>query len=84
MQYINTKTFAFLREISQNNNRVWFTENKQRYLDIKTNLEVFASYWHSKIMKVNKDFQNPEIKPYIFRIYRDARFAKGKPYKDNF
>lgn len=84
MKYLTKNIFEFLLDISKNNNRDWFMENKQRYIDIKKNLERFASLWHSELMKINKNFQNPNICPYIFRIYRDARFSKWKSYKDNF
>ena len=31
MTYFTPESFAFLRELRENNNRDWFAENKQRY-----------------------------------------------------
>lgn len=82
MTKIDFKTFKFLNDISQNNNREWFTENKDRYLDAKDNLTHFADSWLQALMTFDESLRD-EHKPYVFRIYRDARFAKGRPYKNN-
>lgn len=83
MKHINTSVFTFLKEIAANNNREWFAENKQRYLDIKKQLEIFAAHWHSQVRNIDESVAGVDCKPYFFRIYRDARFAKWKPYKQN-
>lgn len=84
MNYINKETFSFLKEIWENNNKVWFNQNKQRYLDIKKNLQLFAEHWLSGLMDISNEYRQHWIKPYLFRIHRDARFSMWVPYKQNF
>jgi uncharacterized protein (DUF2461 family) len=44
MKQINKSVFDFLKEIKQNNNREWFAENKERYLNIKKDIEYFSAH----------------------------------------
>lgn len=83
MKIINKSVFTFLEEIKENNNREWFAENKPRYLNIKIDIEHFMAHWFWELNRFDTSLQTPGEKPYLFRIYRDARFAKGKPYKDH-
>lgn len=84
MKIIRESSFNFLKEIAVNNNREWFLENKERYLWIKKEIETFSAHWFWELNKFDESLQTPGEKPYMFRIYRDARFAKGKPYKKNY
>ena len=81
MSPITKATLKFFKEIKQNNNREWFLKHKDRYLDVKKELETFAETWHHHIMAFDESLRSPDEKGYVFRIYRDARFAKGAPYK---
>ena len=78
-----TKDFIkFLKDLSKNNNRDWFNENKKRYeTSVK---EPFFNFIDEIITRVNMDDSSVAIEPKdaIFRIYRDVRFSKDKsPYK---
>lgn len=42
MQKIEQHTLDFLRDLSENNNREWFNDNKPRYEKAKKNFEAFA------------------------------------------
>ena len=84
MKIINKSAFDFLEDIKANNNREWFTENKDRYLNIKKDIEHFSAHLFWALNKFDESLQTPGEKPYFFRIYRDARFAKGKPFKTHF
>jgi len=84
MKIIKKRAIKFLEKIKDNNNREWFLENKSEYLEIKKELEIFSAHWHSELMKFDDSLRSIDCKPYMFRIYRDARFAKGKPYKQNY
>src|ERR1044072_7392011 len=73
--------FAFLRELSDHNEREWFHANKARYEDdIKEPALAFIE---------DMGYRLPQVAPHLtadkralFRIYRDTRFAKDKtPYK---
>jgi len=81
MTPITKTTLKFFKDIQQNNNREWFLKNKDRYLEVKNELENFAEAWHHQIMAFDEALRSPDEKGYVFRIYRDARFAKGAPYK---
>jgi len=72
----------FFKELSQNNNKKWFDQNRNRYeKSVKT---PFHSFVEGMIEKIQAD--DPEVKittkESIFRINRDIRFSKDKtPYK---
>ncbi len=81
MTQITSITLQFFKDIQKNNNREWFLKNKDRYLNLKKELEEFAAAWHHEIAAFDDTLRSPDEKGYVFRIYRDARFAKGAPYK---
>lgn len=78
-----TKEFTtFLSELEKNNNREWFTENKNRYENfVKIPFEHFVQDMIFLIQEVDENLGTTP-KEAIFRIYRDIRFSKDKtPYK---
>jgi len=72
----------FFKELSQNNHKKWFDQNRSRYeKSVKT---PFYSFVERMIEEIQTD--DPEVKittkESIFRINRDIRFSKDKtPYK---
>ncbi len=79
--------FKFLRELSKNNNRVWFNENKTRYLsNVVDPVSEFIMAIAPRLKNIS-DCYIADPRPHggsMFRIYRDARFSKDKtPYKEN-
>ena len=81
------ESIDFLSELSRNNNRDWFAENKARYeeevLDpalrfierMQTPLEEIAPHFLAVPKRVGGS---------LMRVYRDTRFSKDKtPYKTN-
>lgn len=82
MKYFNQDFIDFFRELSKNNNRDWFNENKQRY--IESVKDPFYYFIEELIHQINDDDESINITPKeaIFRIYKDVRFSKDKlPYK---
>ncbi|TNE60293.1 MAG: DUF2461 domain-containing protein [Bacteroidetes bacterium] len=79
---LNTDFLQFLYELSQNNNRDWFTKNKKRFeTTVKKPFETFVEALIARIKTFEPDYQ-PEVKDCVFRIYRDTRFSSDKtPYK---
>ena len=81
---ISKTTLQFLKDLAENNNRPWFTENKDRYVAAHENMIEFAealiddmSHYDNLVPMTGKKS--------LFRIYRDVRFSKDKsPYKSNF
>ena len=74
---VNPSIFQFLNTLKNNNNREWFAENKDYYLEEEEKIKSFFTSIFQGIQSVD----NLEgMKAY--RIYRDVRFSKDKsPYK---
>lgn len=83
---IKPSTFTFLKELSENNNREWFQDNKKRHDEARENVLDFIGEVIAGVAKT--DTQVPaglDPKNCVMRIYRDIRFSKDKtPYKTNF
>jgi uncharacterized protein (TIGR02453 family) len=70
----------FLKKLSKNNNRDWFNEHKDVYLEAHNNIIAFAD---GLLIAMNKhdQIETPSGKKALFRIYKDVRFSKEKtPY----
>ncbi len=80
-------TVDFLQELSENNNRNWFMQNKQRYeADVLTPALNYISVMSKSLTKFSPNFIAipKRIGGSLMRIYRDTRFSKDKtPYKTN-
>ena len=80
MKHIAPKTFDFLKQLSRNNNKEWFTEHKPQFKAIEGDVKLF---FDSLKNTMEKHDQIERLK--VFRIYRDVRFSKDKtPYKSQF
>jgi uncharacterized protein (TIGR02453 family) len=79
------KIISFLKDLSKNNNKEWFHENKWKYEEAKKEFETFINTIIPEVSKFDKDIKDITAKDCLFRIYNDIRFAKNKPlYKTNF
>jgi len=82
---ITPELFAFFRELKENNNKVWFEENKEHYETfVREPLLQFISDFGVHLEKISSNFlADPrKVGGSLFRIYRDVRFSKDKtPYK---
>lgn len=75
----------FLKELSANNNRQWFAENRDRYDHLRAlwlndldRLIAHMSEWEPRLI-------GQTGKSSVYRIYRDTRFSPDKrPLKDYF
>ena len=77
--------FDFLRKIEQNNDREWFSQNKNLYESALTNVQNFGTALIEGISSFDASVGDQEAKKCIFRIYRDVRFSSDKrPYKTHF
>ena len=73
----------FLRLLSRNNDRDWFTENKALYLENKAKVENLIAWLVPKMQAFDKELRFVDPKKCLYRIYRDIRFSPDKrPYKD--
>ena len=82
---IEASTLNFLKKLSKNNNREWFTENKDQYITAQQNVLNVVETLIEKIGEFDEEILKIDPKKSLFRIYRDVRFSKDKsPYKTNF
>lgn len=82
---LQQSTFAFLSDLDENNNKVWFDENRKRYEAAKKDFEQFVGELLQANVAVIPELDGRNPKDCIFRIFRDVRFSKDKiPYKNNF
>jgi len=81
---MNKEIFDFLSDLTKNNNKEWFAENKKRYEAAKKSLAEFASELINNINTFDSGIGPLVPAKTIFRIYRDVRFSLNKdPYKTN-
>jgi uncharacterized protein (TIGR02453 family) len=82
---IERSTIEFLRDLSLNNDRLWFDGNRSRYAKARGNYEVFVQAVLDEIVTFDPIYKGLEAKSCIFRINRDTRFSHDKSvYKTNF
>ena len=77
---IKKDSLDFLTELSKNNNRDWFNNRKDRYIEAHDNIIDFAD---ALLDEMNKHdyIETLSGKKSVYRIYKDVRFAKDKtPY----
>jgi len=81
------KTLKFLKALEQNNNREWFTDNKQRYEDeVRTPALDYIESMSQHMARISPHFivSAKKVGGSLMRVHRDVRFSKDKtPYKTN-
>ncbi|MFM8913690.1 MAG: DUF2461 domain-containing protein [Flammeovirgaceae bacterium] len=81
---IEKSTLDFLKALKRNNNREWFQNNKDRYLQAQSNMVAWVD---ALIQEMNRhdDLQTETGKESLYRIYNDVRFSEDKtPYNPRF
>ena len=75
------KAFAFLEELTHNQNRVWFGEHRSEYEEfVREPMKAFTVALSENLAKKEIPLWG-DPKRSLFRINRDARFSKAKhPY----
>jgi len=77
---IEKESLEFLKALSKNNNRDWFNNHKDLYLEAHSNMVDFADALLFEMSK-HDELETPSGKKALFRIYKDVRFSKEKtPY----
>lgn len=75
----------FLSELSHNNNKEWFDQNRKTYEQCRADFLVLLQELIDGIAQFDESLTGVDPKKCIFRINRDIRFSKDKtPYKTNF
>lgn len=82
---ISSKVFDFVKLIDKNNNREWFNDNKNLFLEAQSDFQDFTEELISEMGKFDETILKLDAKKSLLRIYRDTRFSKDKtPYKNYF
>jgi uncharacterized protein (TIGR02453 family) len=79
--YFTQDTFRFLKDLTRNNRRDWFNDNRGRYEEhVKVPALRFIQDFAPHLAKLSPHFHaGPRS---LFRIHKDTRFSKDKsPYK---
>lgn len=75
----------FLSDLHDNNNREWFSANKERYRAALAKHNQNVEQLISAIAKFDPTIEGITVAESTYRIYRDTRFSTDKrPYKDFF
>ena len=81
------KTFQFLDELAENNNKTWFEANKKNYeLLVREPALDFIEAMQPVLASIAPNFRAEprKIGGSLMRVYRDTRFSRDKtPYKTN-
>jgi len=81
---IEQSTFRFLKSLSQNNSRDWFTAHRPAYDQAYANAEAFFGALIAKL-NTHDSIETLSGKKSLYRIYNDVRFSKDKaPYNPRF
>lgn len=78
MVQIKKSTLEFLHDIRQNNEREWFSRNRNRYEDARFNFESFVQTLIDEVTKYDPILKGLEAKSCTYRINRDIRFSNDK------
>lgn len=82
---LTTDSVNFLQDLSKNNNREWFHENKPRYQAAYAEWTLFVQELIDRLAIIDPRMRGTEAKKCTFRLFRDIRFSKDKtPYKTHF
>ena len=81
---LQNSTIKFLKDLSKNNNKLWFDTHRENYEDAKIDFAGFIQSVIDKHGKKDKGIAHLKAKDCMYRINRDIRFSKDKlPYKNN-
>ena len=79
---LQPETLQFLKEIKENNNKVWFDQNKEKYDNFRADYLKLADSLAQAMTEYDPSLAGLMPRDTTFRIYRDVRFSKNKtPYK---
>ncbi len=85
--YFTPGVFKFLKELEANNNKMWWEENKDRYIRlIRVPAKEFIADFEPRLHAMSDRFlaDTRTNGGSLMRPYRDARYSKDKtPYKTN-
>lgn len=85
-RYFGRAVFEFLKELDANNNKPWWEDNKQRYIEVIREPALdFIVDFGERLREISPHFTaDTRVNGgSLMRPYRDMRFSNGVPYKTN-
>lgn len=84
-QWFTQEASTFLSELSYNNSKQWYLDNKEIYRKVLLQpLIDFVCELSSAMLDIDDKFEvRPQTGKTISRIFCDARYSKGRIFKDN-
>ena len=86
-RYFTPRFFEFFEELSRNNNREWFEQNRARYeREVREPMLAFIADFAPRLRKISARYvADPRSTGgSMMRIYRNLRFSRDKtPYRTN-
>lgn len=80
-----SRLFAYLDELSRNNNREWFADHRAEYDELRAGWVADVDMIIRHMALHDPSLRGVEAKQCLYRIYRDTRFSPDKtPYKTYF
>ncbi|MDF2192799.1 DUF2461 domain-containing protein [Paraflavitalea sp. CAU 1676] len=80
---IPASALQFLKSLGRHNDREWFNNHKDQFLDEQASIARFAEALLQQL-NTHDEIETPSGKDSLFRIYRDTRFSTDKtPYRTN-
>ncbi|KAL2915196.1 hypothetical protein HK105_205303 [Polyrhizophydium stewartii] len=76
-------TLDFLLDLAANNNSEWFRLNRPRYEAARDNFNELAAVVHERLVPLDADLADIDMRRALFRINRDVRFGNAGPYRIN-
>lgn len=76
--HIGKPVLAFLSDLEQHNERLWFEANRERYLVAHAHVTAFADALLER-MKAHDKLSTPSGRQSLMRIHTDQRFHKDSP-----
>ena len=75
----------FLKDVAANNNRPWFQQHRNEFLEAKKEFERGVAEAITRIVKFDPSVAHITVADTVYRFYRDTRFSPDKsPYKRHF
>jgi len=79
------KVLLFLKQIKENNNKVWLDANKEAYIEANQTFTTFVAKLIDGIAGFDESVKDLTPKNCMYRFNRDTRFSPNKmPYKTHF
>lgn len=79
---LQQSTLQFFRDLKENNNKLWFDENREAYEAFRNDYFSLADQLAEKMAIYDTTLEGLTHRDTTFRIYKDVRFSNNKePYK---